>query len=110
MTEPDLFSYASRYPLDPGHKVSGTSEAAAHAMRGRAVTLRAKVLLALAAGPMTADEAADAIGESVLAIRPRFSELQRLGRIEDTDARRPNKSGKTAIVWRLVSTPNPQTT
>ena len=42
------------------------------------------------------------LGESVLAIRPRFSELRALGQITDTGARRINDSGRSAIVWRAA--------
>ncbi|MCH8882314.1 MAG: alpha-hydroxy-acid oxidizing protein [SAR324 cluster bacterium] len=35
-----------------------------------------------------------------LAIRPRISELSRLGKITDTGRRRRNTSGKSAIVWK----------
>jgi predicted ArsR family transcriptional regulator len=48
----------------------------------------------------TADEAASELGESILAIRPRLSELVALGKIEDSGLRRKNASGMTATVWR----------
>lgn len=46
----------------------------------------------------TADEVAGILSRSVLAIRPRISELCRHGLIRDTMLRRPNTSGKLAIV------------
>lgn len=68
---------------------------------GRAQHLRETVLAALKqVGPKTADELADYLNESPLSIRPRFSELNKLGAIVDTGERRRNRSGNTAKVWR----------
>ena len=53
-------------------------------------------------GPMTADGVADNLALSCLSIRPRLSELRRLGRIVPTGERRANASGKLATVWRLT--------
>lgn len=93
----DLFNY----PLQPGFKDTDTSKAAAQAMKPTAATLRSQCLRCLAFGDYTADEVAlDFLRESVLSIRPRFSELKRLGKIEDTGQRRRNASGKSAIVWK----------
>jgi predicted ArsR family transcriptional regulator len=50
---------------------------------------------------MTADEIADALGYSVLAIRPRVSELRNMGLIEPTGERRRNASGMSAAVVRI---------
>jgi predicted ArsR family transcriptional regulator len=54
-------------------------------------------------GPQTADEVDEALGESVLAVRPRVSELVRENLVVATGMRRPNKSGRTAWVWRAAS-------
>ncbi len=94
----DLFSF--RYPTGPGHRDTDTSREAASDMASRVTGLRLAVLGALRED-RTADECAAALGESVLAIRPRLTELKRLGRITDTGERRANASGKRAIVWRL---------
>jgi hypothetical protein len=56
-------------------------------------------------GGLTADEVAAALGESVLSIRPRMSELRRLGEIADTGDRRRNASGHTAAVWLVPVVP-----
>ena len=105
-TQPDFFAdlhgslQVVRYPAAPGFKAPGTSAEAALAMRGRAKTLRDAVEAVLARHDASADEVADELGESVLAIRPRCSELLRLGKIEAADCRRRNQSGKWAQVWR----------
>jgi len=102
MTQMDLLDWTPRYPVTPGAKAPGTSTEAAEAMRPRAGILRAKVLACLRAQSLTADECADALGESVLAIRPRLSELRALNQITDTGERRQNDSGRNAIVWRAA--------
>lgn len=89
------------YPEIPGAKTSGTSQMAADDMRRHSTPLQEACLQALSAQPMTADECAMALGKSILAIRPRFSELRRLGKITDTGKRRCNVSGKAANVWNL---------
>ncbi len=64
--------------------------------------LRGQCVEALTKGDYTADEVADMLKLSVLSIRPRFTELLKAGRIEDTGIRRKNVSGRNATVWRLV--------
>lgn len=96
----DLFSY----PQGPGWKARDTARAAADAAAPRAPRLRERIVgLLYPALTLTADEAAGILGESILSIRPRFSELAATGKIADTGERRPNSSGKRAIVWRLES-------
>lgn len=108
---PDLFDFAAAahrpdpYPASPGYKDRDTSRLAARVAAGRVELLRDQCLLALrkagqdGIGGLTADEAALQIGENVLSIRPRFSELVRLGKIKDSGQRRRNESGATAKVW-----------
>jgi len=92
------------YPNIPGSAPIDTSEEAAESMRASARTLRAKALEALRRyGPLTADEIAGKIGKTVLAIRPRVTELFKMGRIEDTGSRRRNDSGRRAVVWRVAT-------
>lgn len=92
------------YPLSPGFKERGsTSEDAARSMAGRARTLRDQTLETLKGRPMTADEVAAQLGETVLAIRPRLSELRAKKLIEPTGEKRLNASGKDAKVWRVAA-------
>ena len=98
------------YPEEPGAKFAGTSTEAAVAIKKKAPTLRADVLLILKGRQFngcTADEAAAIMGESVLSIRPRFSELLEMGLIKDSGCRRNNASGRAATVW-LAVTPSEQ--
>ena len=91
------------YPDAPGFKVSGPSEQAAEAIGSTANKLRGAVLAQLVtySAGATADEIAKDLNLSVLSVRPRVSELKRLGKIEGTAARRKNESGMSATVWRL---------
>ena len=92
------------YPEAPGFKISGPSQQAAEAVGGNASKLRAAVLAQFAAYPSgaTADEVAKDLNLSVLSVRPRVSELKRLGQIKETGGRRKNQSGMTATVWRVA--------
>ena len=97
----DLFGHEP-YPDSPGYKEHTTSHAAAEAMHIRAGSLRGRVLAALHRRNLTTDECARDLNESVLAIRPRFSELSEKGLIKRSGEQRLNASGKWAIVWQRV--------
>jgi predicted ArsR family transcriptional regulator len=90
------------YPLSPGWKARDTSAAAADSMVKRSVLLREQIYHLLRTRSMTADECAETLGESVLSVRPRCSELAKSNRIFDTGLRRKNQSGRSAVVWRTV--------
>lgn len=95
----DLFGY----PMSPGFKARDTAYEAARAIASAAPVLKAKALATLQkSNGLTADEVAGRMGVSILSIRPRISELARLGKVRDSGARRPNASGKKAIVWAAV--------
>ncbi len=95
----DLFAY----PHQPGAQRRDTSQAAAVSMTTAGPRLRAQVLEAFEASKgMTADECAGRLGLSILAVRPRVTELSRLGKLRDSGARRANGSGRKAIVWTPV--------
>lgn len=99
---------ASDYPDKPGFKSAGTSQEAAQAIAGQAKTLRARVLGAIASEPagLSADAVADRLGESILSVRPRVSELHQSGEIRRTEDRVKNASGMAAAVW-VASPPLP---
>lgn len=78
----------------------GTSAAAHTDIIPKKQSLRDRCIEVLACfGPLTADEVAARLGVSVLSIRPRMTELADDLRIIATGDRRPNASGKQAIVW-----------
>lgn len=97
-----LDALGPNYPAAPGFKEPTTSKEAASAIAGRAEHLRDRCLTYLANRPSTADEIAEALGETVLAIRPRITELKQTGRIERTGERRKNASGAKAHVYRVA--------
>lgn len=89
------------YPDSAGYKEPTTSREAAETVD--ASGLRRLVLACLDRhGPMTTDECAQRLGRTVLAIRPRFSELRAKGQIADSGERHLNVSGKRAVVWGLT--------
>lgn len=92
------------YPNQSGYKDDGTSRAAAEYMdeTGRAKTLRNRVLdhvRKCGYNGCTTDVCAAALGESVLAIRPRFTELEHYGLIRKTKLTEKNESGRAAAVY-----------
>lgn len=92
----------------PGYKERTTSKEASRKIAARAPTLRELCVKALTdAWPsgMTPDQCADRIGRSVLAIRPRFTELKVLGIIEPSTRVEFNASGVKARVYFLKRRP-----
>lgn len=100
MSDPDLFA---GYPNAPGWKARDTSRAAAEAIKPRAMSLRARVYESLRQAPGTPEDVAERLGEPVMNIRPRCSELSARGMIEETQQRGPAMGGRRAIVWRVVA-------
>ena len=97
----DLFGRAEppAYPDVPGSRSAPASREAGRAMTLRAGTLRRAVLdryRCAYPGGLAADEVAKTLDESILAIRPRVSELKRAGLIEPTPERHRNASGLSA--------------
>ena len=92
----DLF----RYPQQPGAQDRDTSADAAAATARAAPILRAAALAVLEkSNGLTADEVVGKLGLSILSIRPRVTELARMGKVRDGGDRRLNRSGRRAIVW-----------
>lgn len=96
-------SIFDRYPHTPGYKDDDTSRQAAREIAPEVVTLRTLVLEELRRRSGTADEIAERLYKSPLAIRPRLTELQELGFAEKTLLKAKNRSGKWARVWRMTS-------
>lgn len=99
-----LIDEPTAYPDTPGFKAAGTSQEAAQSMQSRAATLRAEVYRVLLHSrvPLTADQIAYRLGENILSIRPRCSELVATGRIKDSGERGENVSGKSAVKWTVA--------
>ena len=100
MQQLDLLSYEA--PLPPFRIHSKTSYEAAKKVAGKAEFLRDKCLRILqSAGEYGAipDEVAEALDADILAIRPRFSELNHEGLIFKTDMTRKNSKGNNQRVY-----------
>lgn len=91
----------STYPHAPGFKRPGTSQDAAESVRN-VEFIRGRAYARIKELPRTADEVALSLGLSILSVRPRITELSKLGLIEDSGQRRKNASGRKAIVWRIT--------
>jgi hypothetical protein len=90
------------YPDAPGHRQVDTSIAAAAALTpklGRLQRLAAAAIRGAGTHGLMADEVAARLELDRWSIQPRTSELRRKGVIRDSGKRRPNSTGKRAIVW-----------
>lgn len=90
------------YPNTPGWKEAETSKDAAESVRDRARILREAALALIEEVGLTSDEIAQCLGESVLSIRPRVSELRRMKLVTKSGLRRANASGRMAHVWKIA--------
>ena len=96
------------YPNAPGHRGVDTSIAAAVDLAPKVGRLQAMVdaaVVAAGAQGLTADECCEVFGLDRWTVQPRTSELKLRGLIRDSQQRRQNKTGKSAIVWSLLSMP-----
>jgi hypothetical protein len=92
------------YPNSAGFKEETTSKEAAEHIEssGAANILRIRVMEYVRDRRYlgtTPDACATALGESVLAIRPRFTELEQKGMIRRTKLTEKNESGRNAAVY-----------
>ena len=90
------------YPNAPGHHDVDTSVAAANALApklGRLQRMAEHAICKAGDNGLTADELAARLGMDRWSIQPRTTELKRKGLIRDSGMRRPNATGKQAIVW-----------
>lgn len=103
-----MHQHAIRYPERAGFKAEGTSQEAAAAIEGsgHASRLRLAVLGWYAHQDGTPDQCAASLGESILSIRPRCSELVKQGRLYVTGRRDKSSSGHLQNV--LAMTPAQQ--
>lgn len=77
-------------------------------MSRRAPTLRQRVLAIIGEGPAIPETIldrlrADGVRTVLTSIRPRCSELVRMGLIRDSGKREKGEGGCNAIVWRLTT-------
>jgi hypothetical protein len=100
-----LSDLANNYPDAPGFKVEGTSSEAAAKIAPHAGRLRKPILRAFMNAPdgLVPDQVAKIIGERDLTIRPRCSELRRLGLLAYIGGRRKNETGSDAYVLQITA-------
>lgn len=92
----------STYPDVPGHRNVDTSIAAADALApklGRLQRMAEDAIRNAGGRGLTADELAARLDMDRWSIQPRTTELKRKGLVRDSGHRRPNATGKMAIVW-----------
>jgi transcription initiation factor IIE alpha subunit len=80
---------------------STTSHEAAESMRGKAPSVREKVLAELRRAPATDEELVARLGISQNTVRPRRVELLQAGMIAEV-GRRATSSGRYATVWSAL--------
>lgn len=89
-----------------GYKADGPARDAAEAQVHRVEEIRAMILDVLRASvtPLSADEIAKEIGVDFMSVRPRVSELHKMGRVRDSGQRRHSRTGRSATGWDYIGT------
>lgn len=101
-----------RYPHVAGHRGLGGSVEAAQLVTPSLPRLQALVIEVVeraGAYGATSDEIAAALEWDRYRVRPRTSELRKLGRIADSRKRRQSEAGVASIVWTLPKFVGPLT-
>ena len=89
--------------MNPGYKEYSTSKEAATKIASRSRQLREKTLDTIkrkGSYGATPEEVAEILNESILSIRPRFTELKIMKLIFDSGERRKNNFNSNTKVWR----------
>lgn len=89
-------------PDEPGHRGVETSVMAANQLApklGRLQQMALQAIRDVGVEGLTADELAARLAMDRYSIQPRTTELRRKGHVRDSGRRRPNTTGKMAIVW-----------
>ena len=97
------YTLEKKYPLTAGYKENSTSKEAAEKIDSRSTNLRTeclKIIKRKGNYGATPEEVAEILSESILSIRPRFTELKLLQYIIDSGDRRKNSFGSNTKVWR----------
>jgi len=92
-----------KYPMSPGYKEHSTSKEAATKVASRSRKLRERTLDAIKrkhSYGATPEEVSEILNESILSIRPRFTELKIMNFIYDSGLRRKNSFNSNTKVWR----------
>lgn len=98
-----------KYPMSPGYKEHSTSKEAATKVASRSRKLREKTLDAIKrkhSYGATPEEVSEILNESILSIRPRFTELKIMNFIYDSGLRRKNSFNSNTKVWRYNDSRN----
>lgn len=95
--------YKTAYPDHPGHKARDTARNAAAGIEPKAKSLRARVYDAIRAEPGTPEQIAERLGEPVMNVRPRISELSARSLVTDSGRRGEAMGGRRAIVWEATN-------
>lgn len=94
------------WPGDPGPTVHkhgpDTEQLALDFVAPKLSGLRLKALQSLATGTLTGSQVAHYTGAWLYSVKPRLTELQRMGLVCDSGKREKNERGRQEIVWQIT--------
>lgn len=104
MVQQDLLEW----PGDPGpnvHKNAKDTEIAAAEQIAPKVTglrLRALQVIQMAGQGLSSEQVVQRVGAYEYSVRPRVTELQRMGLVVDSGERTANSRGRQEVVWKIT--------
>lgn len=78
-----------------------TAKDAASSVHAREIENKVLAAIAHAVDGLTSEECATVLGLALVTVSPRMRPLERQGKIFESTDRRKNKSGSSAIVWKV---------
>lgn len=92
------------YPKIAGHRRTKTSKQAARRVQSRTERAREQIMSLLDAhGALTADECAELLGYRILFMRPRMSELKKMGMVIESGIVRLSSEGANSAAFKGVT-------
>lgn len=81
-----------------------TERMAAEFIAPKVTGLRLKALQSLAAAPsgLTGSQVADKMNAWLYSVKPRLTELQNMGLVQDSGERQPNERNRQEVVWQIT--------
>ena len=85
-----------------------TERMAAEFIAPKVTGLRLKTLQSLAAAPsgLTGSQVADKMNAWIYSVKPRLTELQNMGLVQDSGERQPNERNRPEVVWQITPAGN----
>ena len=104
MVQQDLLEWPGDHGPNVHKNAKDTELAAAEFIAPKVTGLRLQALQSLASAQpgLTGSQVADRMGAWLYSVKPRLTELQRMGLVEDSGERAKNERKRQEVVWKIT--------